>query len=172
MKNLPEVYNEKGFLSPDDIHSMASYHAKLYPVDKTGISSYQFRIGDCYQVISLRGSLTTEEEFNVAINKIENLEKAALVFKNHLSFQKNLLYNNPPQGVIEFEEDEWVMTDKELEIAKNNLINEMDEAIIDKSLSNENKALISSHPICYGAFIEGEWECKHCSFSVNCKMEG
>jgi len=118
---------------------MASYHAKLYPVDKTGISSYQFRIGDCYQVATLRGPLTTEEEYNNAINKLENLELSAKKFKDHLKNQKFNIYGS----------DTLIDSD-----------NEMDKAILD------DKDPINF--ICYGQFIDGEWECKHCIISAGC----
>ena len=95
MNQLPKSYNEKNFLSPGDIHSMAGYHAKLYPIDKTGVTSYQFRIADCYHTISLQGTLTSDDEFNKAITQISNLEQALNKFKHHLITEKNSLYNTP-----------------------------------------------------------------------------
>jgi len=96
MNPLPKSYNEKNFLSPDDIHSRVEYHTELYPIDKTGTTSYQFRIADGYHAVSLQGPLTSENEFNMAIAKINNLEQALNRFKHHLITEKDSLYNTPP----------------------------------------------------------------------------
>jgi hypothetical protein len=68
-------YNRKGFLLPDSIHSMAAYHAKIYE-DGT----YRFRIHDCLTSIRLIGKLETEQDFNEAIQKCDNLAQALTEF--------------------------------------------------------------------------------------------
>lgn len=95
MNKLPKQYTEKEFLSPGDIHSRAEYLAKLYPIDNTGITSYQFRITDGDHIIFLQGPLTSDNEFNTAIAKINNLEQALNRFKHHLITEKDSLYNTP-----------------------------------------------------------------------------
>lgn len=83
-------YNRKGFLAPDSIHSMASYHAKIYED-----GSYRFRIHDCITSIRLIGKLETEQDFTEAIQKTENLAKALNDFAFHVEKLRYELFHKP-----------------------------------------------------------------------------
>ena len=63
-----ETYNDKSFLLPDSINSMAAYHAKVYE-DGT----YRFRIHDCITGVCFRGDLKTKEGVTEAYSKATQL---------------------------------------------------------------------------------------------------
>ena len=73
------TYNKKGFLVPDSIYSMASFHAKIYPDGQ-----YRFRIHDCNNSIRLIGKLDSIESIDEAIEKLDTLQSAVMDFKSHL----------------------------------------------------------------------------------------
>lgn len=81
-------YNRKGFLCPDSIHSMASYHAKIYENGE-----YRFRIHDCLTSIRLIGKLETEQDFAEAVQKTGNLAKALYEFSYHVEKLKYELFH-------------------------------------------------------------------------------
>lgn len=72
-------YNKKGFLLPDSIHSMAAYHAKLFPEGK-----YVFRIHDCLGGVRLTGDLKDESDYDDAAGKLLALAKACNEFALHI----------------------------------------------------------------------------------------
>jgi hypothetical protein len=74
-----KTYNEKAFLLPDSINSMAGYHGKIY---ETG--EYRFRIHDCITGICLRGNLNTSEGISEAYNKVEALIEGLTGFKEFI----------------------------------------------------------------------------------------
>lgn len=73
------TYNEKGFLLPNSIKSMAAYHAKIMVDGK-----YLFRLHDCLGGIRLQGDLTDPGDVPEAIDKLRSLAKAANDFANHI----------------------------------------------------------------------------------------
>ena len=97
-------YNRKGFLAPDSIHSMASYHAKIYDD-----GSYRFRIHDCVTSIRLIGKLETEQDFREAFQKASNLALALTHFAFHVDTLRGQLF---PEPVI----DESAMPDCDADI--------------------------------------------------------
>lgn len=72
-------YNEKGFLLPESIKSMAAWHAKIMPDGK-----YMFRIHDCVTGIRLQGDLNNPEDVLEAMNKLNALASAAQCFSNFI----------------------------------------------------------------------------------------
>jgi hypothetical protein len=78
-KTRHQIYNRKAFLVPDSIHSMAAYHAKIFPDGK-----YIFRIHDCNTGIRLRGDLNDGDQIHEAIEKLRTLENALFAFKKHI----------------------------------------------------------------------------------------
>jgi len=78
-KSEHQVYNVKAFLLPDSINSMASYHAKI---DKEGI--YKFSIHDCNGGIRLKGDLNDRTDIAEAIDKLNTLENALRLFRDHI----------------------------------------------------------------------------------------
>ena len=88
-----EEYNEKDFLLKDSIDSAAMYHAKLF---KRG--EYIFRIHDCITGIRLRGELRTEQDFDDAIRKFDNLSDALIRFQFHLQELKRKNFKKHEQS--------------------------------------------------------------------------
>lgn len=66
------TYNEKGFLLPDSINSVACYHAKIKP---DGV--YMFRLHDCNTGAKLIGTVTNDTDIREAIDKLRCLEVAS-----------------------------------------------------------------------------------------------
>ena len=67
-----KIYNKKGFLAPESIKSMSSYHAKIQEDGE-----YEFRIHDCVRGIRLIGNVIDLDDIKEAIHKLETLSKAA-----------------------------------------------------------------------------------------------
>jgi hypothetical protein len=77
---MDNTYNKKGFLLPDSIHSMAAYHAKLFPDGK-----YIFRIHDCLGGVRLTGELKEDESaYTEAYKKLMALSVASMEFALHI----------------------------------------------------------------------------------------
>ena len=91
-------YNNKGFLLPDSIKSMAAYHAKIMPDGK-----YLFRLHDCISGVRLIGDLNDPVDVEESISKLEVLSEAA---KNFADFIKTNYYNSPKKEVktLEYQE--------------------------------------------------------------------
>jgi len=83
-------YNNKGFLCPDSIHSMAAFHAKIYENGE-----YRFRIHDCITSIRLIGKLETEQDFREAFQKTSNLALALTQFAFHVDTLRCQLFPEP-----------------------------------------------------------------------------
>lgn len=84
-----QPYNQKDFLAPDSILSMASYHAKIYED-----GNYRFRIHDCITSIRLIGKLETEKDFDEAMLKTLNLADALDDFAVHVYNLKQEFFPN------------------------------------------------------------------------------
>lgn len=80
-----KTYNEKGFLLPDSMNSMSSFHGKVNP-DGT----YRFSIHDCHTSIRLRGDLNTLEGVQEAVAKVETLEGALRRFRAFIELRYDL----------------------------------------------------------------------------------
>lgn len=88
MKN--EDFNQKFFLLPGSITSMAAVHIKVY--NNPQRKEYQMRISDCNNAIKLWGGISTYDELEDGIQKLSNLIDAASILKKQLvSLQQGLL---------------------------------------------------------------------------------
>ncbi|HBL74271.1 MAG: hypothetical protein A2W90_18125 [Bacteroidetes bacterium GWF2_42_66] len=85
-----QPYNKKDYLLPDSIHSMAGYHAKLFPNGE-----YVFRIHDCITGIRLRGELKEEKDFDDAFEKLVKLSQACFEFAMHIEKMKTEIFDKP-----------------------------------------------------------------------------
>jgi len=65
-----EQYNRKAFLLPNHISSMACVHSKIYYEPRR---EYQVRIHDCNHGIKLWGKLENEDDYKLAIAKMDAL---------------------------------------------------------------------------------------------------
>lgn len=74
-------YNRKEFLLPESETSCASYHAKTEIGPKP---MYKLTISDCNKSIRLWGKLENEKDYNLALEKLENLEAGINSFKHFL----------------------------------------------------------------------------------------
>ena len=72
-------YNEKAFLLPGSINSMACYHAKI---EIDGIM--KLTIHDCNKSVRLHNNLNNPEEVREAIDKLTALEHGVSQLKEHL----------------------------------------------------------------------------------------
>jgi hypothetical protein len=79
------THNEKGFLLPDSIQSMAAYHMKIKP---DGIAV--FRIHDCNGGIRLWNDLTKPEEVHEMCEKLRTLGAAAIRFAHVIDEMYNI----------------------------------------------------------------------------------
>lgn len=72
--------NEKIFLLPDSIKSMAAVHIKIHE-DR---SQYQIRISDCNDTVKLWGGVDDEQELIDGIEKLSNLAKMSRTLQEEL----------------------------------------------------------------------------------------
>jgi hypothetical protein len=74
-----KTYNEKDFLVPGSIDSMAAYHAIVRPDGQ-----YRFRIHDCLTSIRLHGNAADPQSAAEGVQKLRRLAGAALEFADFI----------------------------------------------------------------------------------------
>lgn len=72
--------NEKTFLVPNSIRTMAAVHIKIHE-DR---QEYQMRIADCNNAIKLWGKTDSKEQLQEGVEKLSNLIIAAEKLKDEL----------------------------------------------------------------------------------------
>lgn len=82
-------YNKKEFLLPESETSCSSYHAKT---EIEPIPLYKLTISDCNKSVRLWGKLENEEDYNLALDKLETLEAGINSFKHFLMQLKREYY--------------------------------------------------------------------------------
>lgn len=79
------IYNEKEFLLPESIRSMAAVHGKIFRDGR-----FVFRIHDCNTGVKLVNDLTKPAEVAEAIEKLRTLAKSADRMADYISSNFNI----------------------------------------------------------------------------------
>lgn len=83
-------YGDKKFLAPNSNDSCSMYHAKVVPTE----NRWKFTIHDCNNGIRFLGKLEKEEDFDFAIERLNNLKIGIEKFIDYFINERKKLFDN------------------------------------------------------------------------------